>query len=66
MDNLGIRMLQVRKSKHLTEEDVARITGYSVSTIYRYERDLYLPSLGYIVQFAKLCTVSIDYLVNGQ
>lgn len=65
MVDFGIRMEQARKKNKVTLEDLAAQTGYSVSTICRYERCVYYPSIVYVALFAKLMNVSIDTLVNG-
>jgi transcriptional regulator with XRE-family HTH domain len=42
----------IRLSKHMTQADVARISGVSVSTISKYERGLF-PTR--VVWFAAMC-----------
>lgn len=63
---LGNRIRQLRKSKHLTQQDVADHLKLAKSTISQYETGTNEPDAKTISQLAELFGVSTDYLITGK
>ncbi|GAB6091844.1 helix-turn-helix domain-containing protein [Furfurilactobacillus curtus] len=64
IDYFGERMKAVRKSKRLTQLDLAKRLNVSKGTVSSYEQGLSYPTLE---TFVKLCTIldtSSDYLLG--
>lgn len=58
------RLKQLRKSKNLRQEQVARLIGVNKSAISSYENNLRQPSFDILVRLADLYRVSTDYLLG--
>lgn len=58
------RLKQLRKSKNLRQEQVARLIGVNKSAISSYENNLRLPSFDILVRLANLYRVGTDYLLG--
>lgn len=65
MAGLGKRLKSARKSRGLTQGDVAKKTGLSIGTISGYERDYREPDNDIQVALANIYGVSVEYLING-
>ena len=64
MDKLiGNRISQARKAKHLTQENLAEITGLSVSAISRIETGKNSTSLKTLCKFCDALNIGLDYLL---
>lgn len=61
---VGDRMMLLRMENNITVEELAEKTGYSTRTIYRYEKNDYLPSIEYMIHFTRIFQISIDDLIN--
>lgn len=61
---IGRNLQQARIRLNLRVEDVARATGYSVSTIQTWEQGRHTPSIEALVRLAEFYDVSLDYLVS--
>ena len=62
---LGLRIKRLRKSRGLTQEKLAELTGYSKSFIGCVENNTSIPSLETIVQIATVLEVSPEYFLSG-
>jgi transcriptional regulator with XRE-family HTH domain len=60
----GDRLRQVRETKGLSQDDVARRLGFSDTQMNKYERGKNSPSVENIIQLAELLEVSADYLLG--
>lgn len=58
------RLLQLRKSKGLSQESVAKEAGITSRTYQRYESGEREPVVSVLIRMADLYGVSIDYLVG--
>ena len=58
------QLQHLRKSKGLTQEDLAEILGVSLSSYQKYERDAVSPSYEILVKIADFYGVSTDYLLG--
>lgn len=62
--DFGYRLRELRKSKNLTQTQVARRLNLSKTTISGYENNVKTPSLDVLVQLALLYDVSTDYILG--
>ena len=64
--SLGLKVQALRKTKNMTQEDLAEITGVSWRTISNLERGLALPTLKLIYDLSQHFNVSIDELLGSR
>lgn len=62
--SFGQRIVQVRKEKNMSQEELAKALKATPTTIGRYERDEVKPSIEVAVKIAKALDVSLDYLAG--
>ena len=55
---------QLRKSRHLTQKELAELLHVSPSAVSQYERSVIKPHRETLFEIAKLFSVSVDFL-NG-
>ena len=58
------RLKEIRKEKYLTQADVAKAIGISVSAYSNYEQGIREPSLEILIALCKFFKVSADYLLG--
>jgi transcriptional regulator with XRE-family HTH domain len=63
--SFGSRLLQARKKKGISQEELATRLGTKGPAIGRYERDEMKPSIEVASKVAKLLGVSLDWLVGN-
>ncbi len=63
--SFGKRLADIRRSKNLSQEDVAKHLGTKAPVIGRYERDEMKPSIDTANKLAALLEVSLDYLTGN-
>lgn len=61
---LGNRLIQLRKEKKYTREQLAEILGISKYTLRNYELEVTDPGHPFLITVARLFDVSIDYLMG--
>ncbi|SDL83933.1 helix-turn-helix domain-containing protein [Pedobacter antarcticus] len=61
----GKRLIEVRKAKKLSQDDVAKKLELHGAVIGRYERDEVKPSIEMAAAIADALEVSLDYLVGN-
>lgn len=66
MTTFGTRLKQARKSKRLTQNDVADHLGIDFTTISKYENNKSQPDNETLSEMAGLYEVSLDWLVTGK
>lgn len=54
----------LRESNNLTQNDVARRLGITRSSVNAWEMGISVPSTMYIVELARLFSVSADYILG--
>jgi transcriptional regulator with XRE-family HTH domain len=64
MANIGNRLLQLRKAKNLSQNELSNLAGVSREMIGKYERDEAVPALDVAINIAKVLDSSLDYLVG--
>lgn len=62
--SFGKRLLEARKNRGLSQEEVAKVLGTKGPAIGRYERDEMKPSVEVARKMADLLDVSLDYLTG--
>ena len=62
LENIGDKLKTLRKEKHESLEEVARIIGSSKSLLSKYERGANEPGLRVLKKLADHFNVSLDYL----
>lgn len=63
--SFGSRMIQARKDKSMSQEQLARLLKTTPTTIGRYERDEVKPSIEMASKIAAALEVSLDYLTGN-
>lgn len=63
--DFGDRMMQARKQKGLSREDMGQAIGTSGAIIGRYERNDMKPSIEIAAKIAQVLGISLDYLVGN-
>lgn len=62
--DLGQRLRELRKSKQMTQKQVAERLHISASAVSGYEGNIKTPSVDMLVELARLYNVSTDYLLG--
>lgn len=65
MKTLGARIKQLRKLKHYTGLELAKMLNVAVPTISMWESDKRRPGADMLQQIAYIFNVSIEYLLTG-
>ena len=60
----GLRLKELRKNKHLTQQELADILGCSYGTIAGYEIGRYLIATPFLYTICKKYNISADYLLG--
>ncbi|MFH1767145.1 MAG: helix-turn-helix transcriptional regulator [Patescibacteria group bacterium] len=63
--SFGKKLLEARKRKGLSQEDIARHLNTKAPVIGRYERDEMKPSIEVASKLADLLDVTLDFLVGN-
>ena len=64
MSNIGERIIQLRKTKNWSQDDLAKQINASRIMIGNYERGDNSPSIEVLLKLARALDVSLDYLVG--
>jgi transcriptional regulator with XRE-family HTH domain len=64
MVNIGERIMQLRKAKNWSQDELAQAVESSRVMIGKYERGDNSPSVEVIVKLAKVFEVSVDFLLG--
>ena len=62
--DFGLRLKELRESKHLSQADVANRLGVKRATISGYECNTITPSVEQLVKLAVLYNTSLDYMMG--
>lgn len=62
--SFGKRLLEARKRKGISQDELAKHLGTKGPAIGRYERDEMKPSIDAAAKMAEVLDVSLDYLVG--
>jgi transcriptional regulator with XRE-family HTH domain len=64
MLNIGSKIVELRKAKNWSQEDLAKQIQSSRVMVGNYERNTNTPSVDILLKIAKAFDVSLDYLVG--
>lgn len=64
MDTIGDRLRELRKSKKLTQSELAEILHLTRTQISSYENSQATPGIEVIISYCRYFEVSADYLLN--
>ena len=64
MSTVGEKLKQLRLSRKMTQEALAKNLGVSISTVGMYERGKRNPDNGMLVKISKVFSISIDNLLG--
>ena len=59
-------MRRIRKNKKITQRRMSIDMRIDQSTLSKYESCTRNPDLNYILEFCKLCNISLDNLIKGR
>ncbi len=62
--SFGQRLMEVRKKRGLSQEDLAALVGTKGPAIGRYERGKANPTIEVAIRLADALDISLDYLVG--
>jgi transcriptional regulator with XRE-family HTH domain len=65
MADLGKNLSEIRKSRRLTQQQLAELIHVQQRVISRWETGVAAPHLNHIVQLAEVLEVSLDRLIRG-
>lgn len=66
METLGTRFKALRKSRKLTQQQVADAIGVSKTSVIYWEKDENLPKHDSLMALSKILGVNSDYLLHGK
>lgn len=64
MLNIGSKIIELRKAKSWSQEDLAKEIGSSRVMIGKYERNDNTPSIEVLLKMAKTFDVTVDYIIG--
>ncbi len=64
MSTLGTRLLELRKQKGLTQEQLAEKLNVTNQSVSKWEKDINAPDITLLVALADLFETSVDYLLG--
>lgn len=65
MKGMGERIIQMRKQKELSQQDLAKLAEVHFTNVGKYEREEAVPSADVLNRIAKSLDVTTDFLLNG-
>ena len=64
MAEIRLRIAELRRKKHLTQQQLADVVGVSFQTISKWEKGAAMPDLTYLPMLAEYFDVSVDQLLG--
>ena len=58
------KLIQLRKSKKMSQSDLAEVLGTTYQQIYKYEKGVQEIPVRRLIQISKLYNVSIDWILG--
>ena len=62
---IGLRLKQIRKERHLTQEQISELLGISQKHYSEVERGITGLSVKHLIQISDILSISLDYLLKG-
>ncbi|CFQ74237.1 XRE family transcriptional regulator [Yersinia similis] len=66
MTDFGKRLAALRKTRQLTQQELANLLDIQPRMVGRWEQEQVKPQFDYIIKLAQALEVSIDYLLLGE
>ena len=63
--NLSETLVELRKSRKMTQQELGNELGVTNKTISKWENGVFLPDITYLVAIADLYLISVDDLLRG-
>ena len=63
-NTIGKRIAEARINLNITQEQLEELSGFSVSTISRFETGRTQPSIENLIKLSKVLNVGIDYFLK--
>ena len=64
MNNIGIRIKEIRKENHLTQSEFGKILSVSQDNVSLWETSKGYPTIQHVIIIAKTFNVSSDYILG--
>ena len=65
-NTIGKRIAEARINLNITQEQLEELSGFSVSTISRFETGRTQPSIENLIKLSKVLNVGIDYFLYNE
>jgi quercetin dioxygenase-like cupin family protein/DNA-binding transcriptional regulator YiaG len=65
MDEIGIRIKNIREEKRLSLEDLSKLTGFDVELLANMEENKVQPQLGTVIKLSKALDSAFGRIVSG-
>lgn len=65
MDSFGDRIIEIRKKRNMTQQELGKAIGVDKRVISKYEKNQTTPSVMVAFEIAKALDVSLDYLIGS-
>ena len=65
MSNFGQKILEIRKKRGVTQQELGKTIGVDKRVISKYEKGQTIPSVKVALQIATALDVSLDYLMGS-
>lgn len=63
--DLSETLVELRKSRKLTQQELGNELGVTNKTISKWENGVFLPDITYLVAIADFYSISVDELLRG-
>ena len=64
MNNFSVRLKELRKEAHLSQDELAKAVGLTHTAIGLWEQNKRVPNLDAVISLAKFFKVTLDYLAG--
>ena len=64
--SLGERIVQLRKTRNISQGQLAKMMDVSRQAVSKWENGLAIPDMGRMIQLADLLNTDVEYLATGQ
>ena len=64
--SLGLRLKQAREKKKMSQKEVSKLIGVSISSLSGYETEYRDPDTDTLTELSKIYDVSVEWLLTGK
>jgi len=65
MNTFGDKIIEIRKSRGMTQQELGKAIGVDKRVISKYEKNQTVPSVSVANEIAKALDISLDYLIGS-